>query len=87
MEGKFDRIDEFTVEISKLAQLINILRTELKDKPLKDSVKGSRGPEVFKKAFETMVRLEKEKNLEKNIIKYGNSTDPKTKLMCLMLKA
>jgi hypothetical protein len=87
LEGLYEKIDYFKVEISKLAQLINILRTELKDKPLKDSVKGEKGPEVFKKALETMIRIEKEKQLDANILKFGKMADPKAKLMALMLKA
>jgi len=34
-----------------------------------------------------MVRIEKLKKLEANIENYRNSTKPKDKLMCLMLKA
>jgi hypothetical protein len=50
-EGLIERIDHFKVETSKLAQLINLLRTEMKDKPLKDSVKGPEGILAFTRAF------------------------------------
>ena len=62
-----DRIEQFRIDVSKLAQLINILRTELKDKPLKDAVKGEEGVEVFKRAMMKMIRFEKEKKLEEQL--------------------
>jgi len=80
------KVESFRIEISKLAQLINILRTELKDKPLKDAVKGD-NVEVFKNAMMKMVRYEKEKKLEEQIQIFGKKADPRSKLMLLMLKA
>jgi len=41
--GLTEKIDSFKVETSKVAQLINILRTELKGKPLSESVKSAEG--------------------------------------------
>ena len=87
LDGLVEKTESFRIEISKLAQLINILRTELKDKPLSDAVKGGDGIETFKKAMMKMVRYEKEKKLEEQIQKFGKTTDPRSKLMLLMLKA
>lgn len=42
------KIEHFEIELSKLAQLINILRTDLKDKPLSHALKDK---EYFKKAL------------------------------------
>lgn len=46
------RIEHYKVEVSKLASLINILRTELKDKPLSHAMKNDH--EIFKKAFKEL---------------------------------
>lgn len=42
------KIEYFELELSKLAQLINILRTNMKDKPLSHALKDK---EVFTKAL------------------------------------
>lgn len=85
--GLIERIDNFRVETSKLAQLINILRTEMKGKPINDSMKSDEGIKSFTRAFMKMARIEKLRKLEENIANYRKSTNPKDKLMCLMLKA
>lgn len=42
------KIEHFELELSKLAQLINILRTDLKDKPLSHALKDK---DIFKRAL------------------------------------
>ena len=46
------RTEYHKIETSKLAQLINILRTELKDKPLSHALRND--PEILKKALKEM---------------------------------
>jgi len=47
--GEDVEVEHEKIEVSKLAQLINLLRTELKDKPLSHAMKNDH--QVFKKAF------------------------------------
>jgi hypothetical protein len=58
-EGLCEKIDQFKIELSNLAQLINLLRTELKDKPLSEAMKND--AKVFKKVMKEMMRINREK--------------------------
>eukprot|EP00350_Pseudokeronopsis_sp_OXSARD2_P008188 CAMPEP_0170553702 /NCGR_PEP_ID=MMETSP0211-20121228/11534_1 /TAXON_ID=311385 /ORGANISM="Pseudokeronopsis sp., Strain OXSARD2" /LENGTH=166 /DNA_ID=CAMNT_0010862207 /DNA_START=334 /DNA_END=834 /DNA_ORIENTATION=- len=69
-------IEHFEIELSKLAQLINILRADLKDKPLSHALKDK---DYLKKALLEMIQIENKKIEEVK--------DPKRKLLNLMLKA
>lgn len=60
--------------------MINLLRTDLKDKPLSHAVKHE--PEVLKKALLEMNRIQRERELAEEA-----KTDPRKKLLLLMLKA
>lgn len=73
-------MDYHKIEISKLASLINILRTELKDKPLSHAIKNE--PEVFKRALKELADQQRLLRLEKEM-----KTDPKKKLIYMMFKA
>jgi ubiquinone/menaquinone biosynthesis C-methylase UbiE len=68
------------IEVSKLAQLINILRTELGNKPLSEALKGD--SKVLKDAMEELVAIERIKRLEQEA-----KTDLRKKLALLMYKA
>lgn len=68
------------IEVSKLAQLINILRTELKGKPLADAMKDDH--KVFKEAMHELAAIERIKRLEAEA-----KTNPKVKLALMMYKA
>jgi len=68
------------IEVSKLAQLINILRTELGSKPLAESLKND--SKVFKDAMEELAAIERIKRLEQEA-----KVDPRKKLALLMYKA
>lgn len=54
-------IEVFKLELSNSARLINILRTELKDKPLSHALKDRN---VLKKAMQELMNIEKQKRLE-----------------------
>jgi len=73
-------IEYHRIEVSKLAQLINILRTELGNKPLADSMKDD--SKILKQAFEELVAIERIKKLE-----IEAKTDPRKKLALMMYKA
>ena len=49
LAGRFSSIEHHELNVSQLAQLINILRTDLKDKPLSHAIRNE--PEVLKKAL------------------------------------
>ena len=80
LEGQFSSIEHHQLETSQLAQLINILRTDLKDKPLSYAVKND--PEILKRALLEMQRIKKERELAE-----GAKTDPRKKLLLLMMRA
>lgn len=73
------KIDQFKLELSTSAQLINILRTELKDKPLSHAMKDKA---VLKRAMQELLNIEKRKMENIQAIK-----DPRKKLLALMMKA
>ena len=64
------------IELSRLATLINILRSEMKDKPLSHAMKDQK---TLKRALMEMVNIER--------TRIEGVTDPKKKLLALMLKA
>jgi hypothetical protein len=66
------------IELSKLSQMINIMRTSLGNKPLSHAIKK---PEIIKATLEEMMRLEA---IKKEETLYN---DPKTKIFGLLLKA
>ena len=68
------------IEVSKLAQLINILRTELGNKPLAEAMKND--SKVLKDAMEELAAIERIKRLEQEA-----KTDLRKKLALLMYKA
>lgn len=68
------------IEVSKLAQLINILRTELKDRPLADAMKDDH--KIFKAAMQELTAFERIKRLEVEA-----KTDPRKRLALMMYKA
>ena len=74
------KIEHHKIEVSKLASLINILRSELKDKPLSHAIKND--PAVLKKALQEMAYLERVKQLTE-----AAKTDPRQKFQLLMIKA
>jgi hypothetical protein len=81
------KIDHFELELSKLALLINILRTELKDKPLSHALKDRN---LFTKALQESTFLFKQilcivVNIEREKIR--EIKDPKKKLLNLIMKA
>ena len=80
LEGKYTSIEHEVVEISQLAQLINLLRNELKDKPLSHALRKE--PEILKKALLEMSRIQRERKLTEEA-----KTDPRKKLLLLMIKA
>ena len=80
LEGRFSSIEHHQLETSQLAQLINILRTDLKNKPLSYAIKED--PAVLKRALLEMQRIKKERELAE-----GAKTDPRMKLLLLMMKA
>ena len=55
LEGRFTEIEHKQLEVSQLAQLINILRTDLKDKPISHAIRQE--PEVLKKALLEINRI------------------------------
>ena len=73
------KIEHFKLELSTSAQLINILRTELKDKPLSHAMKDGA---VLKRAMQELLNIERRKMENISAIK-----DPKKKLLALMMKA
>ena len=52
----YDRIEYHRIEVSSMAQLINLMRTDLKDKPLSYAVKQD--PEVLKRAMKELARIQ-----------------------------
>jgi protoheme ferro-lyase len=76
-EGKM-KIDHFELELSHLANLINILRTELKDRPLSHALKDE---ELLRRAIIMTIEAQEKKRMEEE------SKDPRKKLLRLMLKA
>jgi hypothetical protein len=76
--GETSRIEHFELELSNLANLINILRTELKDKPLSHALKDG---ELLKRAIQVAMERKEKKRMEEE------SKDPRKKLLRLMLKA
>ncbi len=56
------KIEYQQIEVSKLAQLINILRTELKDRPLADAMKDDH--KIFREAMHELAAIERIKRLE-----------------------
>ena len=71
-------IDVFELELSLSAQIINVLRTELKDKPLSHAFKD---PVLLAKALNTAMQAQERRKEEEAM------TDPKKRLLRLMLKA
>jgi len=65
------------LKLSDLAQLINLLRSDLKDKPLSHALKDK---EYMKNAIKELMLIKKEEELL-------NSTNAKHKMIGLMLKA
>lgn len=74
------KIEYHKIEVSKLAQLINILRTGLGNKPLSSVMKDD--SDVLKEALQEMVALERIKRLE-----LESKSDPKKRLALIMYKA
>ena len=62
LENQYSKIEHHKIEVSNVAQLINILRTELKNKPLSHAIKNE--PEVFKTALKELARIKQEKELQ-----------------------
>ena len=62
LENQYLKIEHHKIEVSNVAQLINILRTELKNKPLSHAIKNE--PEVFKTALKELARIKQEKELQ-----------------------
>ena len=52
------KIEHFKIELSNLALMINLLRTELKDQPLSAALKDD--SRVLKKVMKEMVRIRRE---------------------------
>jgi len=73
------RIEQCRIELSNLAQLINLLRSELKDKPLSAAMNDDQ--RVLKKVMREMGRIKREKGLEAEAV-----TDKRKKLGLMMLK-
>jgi hypothetical protein len=71
-------IECFELELSLSAQIINVLRTELKDKPLSHAFKD---PVLLAKALNTAMQAQERRKEEEAM------TDPKKRLLRLMLKA
>eukprot|EP00347_Sterkiella_histriomuscorum_P017991 403347204 len=69
------KIEYFELQLSRLSNLINILRTELKDKPLSYALKQK---DVLKNALLQIIEAEQ---------KVEESKDPRKKLLRLMMKA
>lgn len=80
LEGQYSAIDYEEVEISQLAQLINIMRNELGNKPLSHAVRQE--PEILRKALIEMQRIKKERELAREA-----KTDPRKKLLYLLFRA
>lgn len=76
-EGKL-KIEHFELELSHLANLINILRTELKDKPLSHALKDE---DLLRRAIMLTMEAQEKKRMAEE------SKDPRKKLLRLMLKA
>lgn len=76
-EGKC-KIEHFELELSHLANLINILRTELKDRPLSHALKDE---DLLRRAIMATIEAQEKKRMEEE------SKDPRKKLLRLMLKA
>ena len=55
LDGQFEEIIHHKIEVSNVAHLINLLRAELKDKPLSHAIK--KDPEVFKHAIKELGRI------------------------------
>jgi len=72
------KIEHFELELSHLANLINILRTELKDKPLSHALKD---PDILRRAMQLATAATERKRAEEE------AKDPRKKLLRLMLKA
>lgn len=68
------------LEVSKLASLINLLRAELKDKPLSHAMKDDHA--IFKKCFKELADQQRLARLREEM-----KTDPKKKLAYMMFKA
>ena len=73
-----DTISSFELELNSMSHLINVLRTELKDKPLSYALKD---PELLKKAL-GMVQETQQRRREQEERK-----DPRKRLLRLMMKA
>ena len=74
------KIEHKKCDISNIAGLINILRSELKNKPLSYALRED--PTILKKAMEELARINQEKRMAE-----AAKTDPRKKLMLLILKA
>jgi ubiquinone/menaquinone biosynthesis C-methylase UbiE len=72
------KIQHSKIELSKLSQMINIMRSSLGNKPLSHVMKDTA---VLKSTLEEMVRIEKIKKEEAML------ANPKTKIFGMMLKA
>lgn len=73
------KIEYHKVEVSKLAQLINILRTSIGNKPLSHVMKETN---LLKDAMEELAAIERIKRLEQE-----SQTDKSKKLALLLYKA
>ncbi len=74
-----DNIEYEKLEVSKLASLINILRTSMGNKPLSNVMKDT---SVLKEAMEELAAIERIKKLEAE-----SKTDKSKKLALLLYKA
>ena len=86
IDGKH-KVEYFELELSKLANFINILRTELKDKPLSHCLKDK---EILKKALlqcKSLSDIIYGVVVSKEETKIQEIKDPRKKLMMLMMKA
>ena len=50
--GQYERIEHFEIDMSSMSHLINLMRSELRDKPLSYAIKED--PRIFKRAMEEL---------------------------------
>lgn len=77
-EGFDTKLEYSKVELSRMSQIINIMRSKFKDKPLTHIMKD---PEMLQYCMKELARIEK---IKKEDELYAN---PKTKMFGMLLKA
>ena len=80
LNGRYSSIEHKEIELSQLSQLINLLRNDLKGKPLSYAMRQE--PEILKKALQEMGRIQRERKLAEEA-----KTDPRKKLLHLLMRA